>query len=590
MTHRRAAKAKLLIAGLLALVLATTATSALGAPSGQTPPPGHPDPSAGKASYNQNCAACHGATGQGDGPSASGLGVPPAKLGDYATVSGLSLDEMFQVTKNGRMACMMPPWSARLSDAQIRDTVAYAWTLHTSPSEVAMGKAVYTDNCATCHGPDGRGKPPMLDLSDYAATSGATLNGWSQVLNQGRGSMPAFAAKLGAPEQRAVLEYVRSLALGPLSQAATTKGSGVISGTVTNGTTGAPVAGIEVSLGIFDSTTALEQRTGTTDSAGLYRFEGLATDPNLAYVARVQYPAGMPFGSDTASFQAGQEAINLPVSVFETTQDGSGISADRVHFIVDFHDNQANVAEIVVFSHSGNRAYVGDGTGVLHFALPRGAQGLEISDGQLGQRYIAAGDGFIDQLPLPPGKNVRQTLFRYTVPYTGTTADFTWQVPYPAAAVNVLLNDAGEKVVSDKLASQGVRQTQNGSYISLLGQNLPAGEPLTLRLSGLPGGVAAPGATTSSAAQPLLFLVVGLAGAAAAVLVALPLMRRRAAAGSAAAPSTGRRSVDRDGLIDALARLDVAHQSGELGDAAYRDERLRLKAQLLDLTRKEGQG
>ena len=30
--------------------------------------------------YMENCASCHGATGRGDGPAASGLGTPPADL------------------------------------------------------------------------------------------------------------------------------------------------------------------------------------------------------------------------------------------------------------------------------------------------------------------------------------------------------------------------------------------------------------------------------------------------------------------------------------------------------------------------------
>ena len=47
---------------------------------------------------------------------------------------------------------------------------------------------------------------------------------------------------------------------------------------------------------------------------------------------------------------------------------------------------------------------------------------------------------------------------------------------------------------------------------------------------------------------------------------------------------------DRESLVDALARLDLAHEAGELTDAAYRDQRLRLKAQLRDLLSKEGQG
>jgi mono/diheme cytochrome c family protein len=35
---------------------------------------------AGKTLYAANCAACHGASGEGDGPAASGLSPPPSNL------------------------------------------------------------------------------------------------------------------------------------------------------------------------------------------------------------------------------------------------------------------------------------------------------------------------------------------------------------------------------------------------------------------------------------------------------------------------------------------------------------------------------
>ena len=46
-------------------------------------------------------------------------------------------------------------------------------------------------------------------------------------------------------------------------------------------------------------------------------------------------------------------------------------------------------------------------------------------------------------------------------------------------------------------------------------------------------------------------------------------------------------SLDREGFIEALTELDQAHETGEISDAAYRDQRLRLKAQLRDLLRKD---
>lgn len=39
-----------------------------------------PEPSEGQAIYSANCAQCHGATGQGDGPWASALDPKPADL------------------------------------------------------------------------------------------------------------------------------------------------------------------------------------------------------------------------------------------------------------------------------------------------------------------------------------------------------------------------------------------------------------------------------------------------------------------------------------------------------------------------------
>ncbi|MCX7670060.1 MAG: cytochrome c, partial [Anaerolineae bacterium] len=124
----------ILAVSLLAVLLAglAWATVASAQPIAQTTPPLQPQPAAGRQLYAQNCAPCHGATGKGDGAAAAGLGVPPTAFADYNVVAGLSFTEMFSVTKNGRMARMMPPWGSRLSDQQIWDVVGYAWTLHTS--------------------------------------------------------------------------------------------------------------------------------------------------------------------------------------------------------------------------------------------------------------------------------------------------------------------------------------------------------------------------------------------------------------------------------------------------------------------------
>ena len=206
--------------------------------------------------------------------------MPPIAFTDPNAVAGKSLAELFDITKNGNMQRMMPPWKNRLNDGQIWDAVAYAWTLHTTPAQVNIGKAVYEANYAACHGTDGKGTATGPNLSDFAATSKVSQAAWAQTVAGGKGKMPAFGDKLSAAEQAAGLEYVRSLAFGgPLFRGPLPKGTGVISGTVVNGTTGAPVPDLTVELGIFDQTSLLEQRTAKTDSAGVFRLTELPLMP-----------------------------------------------------------------------------------------------------------------------------------------------------------------------------------------------------------------------------------------------------------------------------------------------------------------------
>ncbi len=87
---------------------------------------------------------------------------------------------------------MMPPWNGRLDDQQIWDAVVYAWTLHTTAAEIGMGQAVYENNCQACHGADGKGKPSIPDLTDFALDHRGQPGG----LGAGGGEGPRYHAGL----------------------------------------------------------------------------------------------------------------------------------------------------------------------------------------------------------------------------------------------------------------------------------------------------------------------------------------------------------------------------------------------------------
>src|SRR5829696_2932394 len=82
----------------------------------------------GEALFSQNCAACHGAGGRGDGPSAASLTRPPADL-----TSGHALmhsdDDYDYWIENGIQGTDMPAFGDKLKDGEIRDVVAYVRSL-----------------------------------------------------------------------------------------------------------------------------------------------------------------------------------------------------------------------------------------------------------------------------------------------------------------------------------------------------------------------------------------------------------------------------------------------------------------------------
>jgi len=92
-----------------------------------------PDAARGKLQFENYCVSCHGPRGEGDGPVGLALDPRPARLGDRAYMSAKQDDYLFGVIKNGGASVgrspLMAPWGGSLSDAQIRDVIAYIRSL-----------------------------------------------------------------------------------------------------------------------------------------------------------------------------------------------------------------------------------------------------------------------------------------------------------------------------------------------------------------------------------------------------------------------------------------------------------------------------
>ena len=97
-----------------------------------------------------------------------------------------------------------------------------AVVMASAPGEKRVGGATainpavtYAQNCATCHGKDGRGKTVkgklkhVPDLSDAEWQDRASDDHIYNAISNGRGKMPAFGKRLSAEQIESLAGYVR---------------------------------------------------------------------------------------------------------------------------------------------------------------------------------------------------------------------------------------------------------------------------------------------------------------------------------------------------------------------------------------------
>lgn len=87
------------------------------------------DVQAGAKLHQQECARCHGPEGKGNGPAGKLLKVKPADWTDPTRMAALSEDHLLTVIKQGGkvagLSTQMPDFGSKLSDAKVRDLIAF---------------------------------------------------------------------------------------------------------------------------------------------------------------------------------------------------------------------------------------------------------------------------------------------------------------------------------------------------------------------------------------------------------------------------------------------------------------------------------
>lgn len=176
------------------------------------------DPNAlkvGSRLFLQNCAVCHGSNAKG------AVGYP--NLTDNEWLYGGEPEHILTTLHKGRVGGM-PAWRDQIGEDGVRAASEYVLSL--SPKNgsesngpldqtlVKQGEAIFTQNCALCHGPEGKGmiSAGAPNLTDDIWLYGGERETVRDTLRYGRaGVMPEWETKLGNERIMLLAAYVYSL-------------------------------------------------------------------------------------------------------------------------------------------------------------------------------------------------------------------------------------------------------------------------------------------------------------------------------------------------------------------------------------------
>lgn len=228
--------------------------------------------------YRRNCAICHGAEGRGDGPAAGVLDPRPRnfKLGKYRLGSTArpfpSRSDLIATIRDGIPGTGMPAWrhlppediecladycielsrrgikasliaeekvdSEEEAEEIARELTGDAPSLEIPPeppadeASLALGREIFSKNCASCHDSDGRGRPdPSWRTAEGFPIASRDLR--RGVFKGGRGARALYlrvhrgipgtpmpgSQNMTPQETWAVVHYVQSLVNSDIPQA-----------------------------------------------------------------------------------------------------------------------------------------------------------------------------------------------------------------------------------------------------------------------------------------------------------------------------------------------------------------------------------
>jgi len=303
-----------------------------------------------------------------------------------------------------------------------------------------------------------------------------------------------------------------------------------------------------------------------TSRLGVYRLRAPARDTAAGYVVSVEHD-GIGYFSQPLSARDRASDSASTIVVFDTSYTRPEIILVERHLIIRAigDDGMRRVVELLVLGNRGSLTRITDDEArpVWQGAIPTVALQFEVGQSDVSPETVfRSGDSVAVLAPLPPGE--KQILLAYLVP--GTLKELTIPIDHVVSNMNLMLEDPGATVATDRFVPAGVEQLDEISFTRYNAVAVPSGTAVVVEL------------------EPPPFALIGL------WWVIVPLTAAALAAGLFWWLRHQPARVSGDG-VDALAariaqldrEFEGATGPSQMEKDAYRRRRAELKAKLSEL-------
>lgn len=261
-----------------------------------------------------------------------------------------------------------------------------------------------------------------------------------------------------------------------------------IQGTVSHHSPGGilPV-GIPVNLQFFSEAQWTSIYTTTVDENGSFIFSGIDEHLGSSFVTHVEYQ-GVDYFSEPQEL-VGQQQVEI--SIYESTNDVTGIQVDQVHIFIVPKQNVLQVAEYYLIGNKGNETYIGNmditlnGRTTIHFKPPEDALNLTFDGPGLGERFLGSADNFADTWVIPPGSATVEVSYVYDLtPVIDRLIALEMEIP--VESVVIIVSGGAVGIEGENVMFSGMMDTQMGPAASYTAGPLSANAKLQFTTTLIP--------------------------------------------------------------------------------------------------------